>query len=392
MTAEKRLKIRKIDAEIGALKRDPNEYPQMRDGRGHGGWKMFDGNLLSKSQQNLVPVDTQTDRQRRDIAFDVEGLPRRTARDDLKKMLVRPAVPESASRDRHGSMSRLYGDRMPPRPRTYGHPAWQPFHDAVAAAKQRTLYEPDAPPNLPQGPAPLYPYEPVRAPYRNPPPPSTMPPYRAPPDSGRSTPSTSSPQKPAQRQDRVMSTGQRVMNTRPPGLDRSHVPPPPPQVQPEAKRTQPKYLPMSYGHDRPAEQNRSRDWSGRNPSNPLGDPPPRDTPAATPARPAPAPSRAPQINPSRPPPSNMPYGMFDMGFPTGFSDRYAREDKYLPMGMSSPETASSNRKEVDVRRDEREKRRIEEEMQRENQLRDKMEADRKRVQERFAIPPFRRAL
>ena len=90
MTADNTYKIGRLEQERTLLKRKADLYPSMREGRGGGGWKVFNGSLLSKHQEKLVRVDHTSDKVRVDVPIDVAGMGNHAAKKELARMLVKP--------------------------------------------------------------------------------------------------------------------------------------------------------------------------------------------------------------------------------------------------------------------------------------------------------------
>ncbi|WVN87271.1 uncharacterized protein L203_102448 [Cryptococcus depauperatus CBS 7841] len=92
LTHDNRQKNARIHAERTALRRDPNTLPNLRAGRGGGGWTIFDKYLLSTGEQHLISVEIQGQvRQRRDISREIRPLSEADAMTDLQKMgLIQP--------------------------------------------------------------------------------------------------------------------------------------------------------------------------------------------------------------------------------------------------------------------------------------------------------------
>lgn len=103
-----------VNFEKTALSRDLQVMPQLRDGRGGGGWAFYDGPLVSTGEQklSLVSLDGK-DRQRPEVSLTVRGL----NRNDVDKDLIRLGLRKS----KHASRS------SPPGPsratHTFGSPA-----------------------------------------------------------------------------------------------------------------------------------------------------------------------------------------------------------------------------------------------------------------------------
>lgn len=99
ITHANRQKMARLTAERIALRRNPDALPNLRAGRGGGGWAIADKHLLSTGEQTLEPIEIDGQiRQRRAIARDIQSLSQTDIQSDLLKMgLQRPSAPRSPS-------------------------------------------------------------------------------------------------------------------------------------------------------------------------------------------------------------------------------------------------------------------------------------------------------
>ena len=146
MTAEVNLKLGRIEQERNSLKRRPNDYPNMREGRGGGGWKTYDDHLLSKHKEQLVRVEHGSGRVRKAVSLDVKGIGNHAAQAELAKMLSKPRSPSPprhqrrVSTSRPDEYSRIYGPEVKkPAPK----PSYSPWAKyAEPFGVPRTQYSP----------------------------------------------------------------------------------------------------------------------------------------------------------------------------------------------------------------------------------------------------------
>ena len=90
MSIEKRRKLSQLSHERVVLKRIPNTLPNLRDGRGGGGWPFHNSSLLSTGNETLAPISFDgCDRQRRQVSLAVRGLSAVDAQQDLIRLGVR---------------------------------------------------------------------------------------------------------------------------------------------------------------------------------------------------------------------------------------------------------------------------------------------------------------
>ncbi|WWD07425.1 hypothetical protein V865_005523 [Kwoniella europaea PYCC6329] len=87
MIRENRHKMARTAAERTALKRRPGSMPNLRGGRGGGGWQVSTTNLLSNGEQKLVPLtDADDPVMRRDVSRKIEPLNPAEVKADLEKL------------------------------------------------------------------------------------------------------------------------------------------------------------------------------------------------------------------------------------------------------------------------------------------------------------------
>ncbi|ORX34036.1 hypothetical protein BD324DRAFT_192992 [Kockovaella imperatae] len=134
MTKEIDLKLGRLDQEHNALKRRPNEYPNMRDGRGGGGWRIYNEHLLSTHEEKLVRVDPDSKRVRRDLPIDVTGIGTHAAKQELARMVVKieKRSPSPPPRHRRPSRTTNRPERVPD---DYSKP-WIVNHNGPTTATQ----------------------------------------------------------------------------------------------------------------------------------------------------------------------------------------------------------------------------------------------------------------
>ena len=90
MSIEKRRKLSQLSHERVSLKRIPDTLPNLRDGRGGGGWPFHNSSLLSTGNETLVPISVDgCDRQRRQVSLAVRGVSAIDAQQDLIRLGVR---------------------------------------------------------------------------------------------------------------------------------------------------------------------------------------------------------------------------------------------------------------------------------------------------------------
>ncbi|OWZ34156.1 hypothetical protein C356_05286 [Cryptococcus neoformans c45] len=99
ITHANRQKMARLTAERIALRRNPDALPNLRAGRGGGGWAIADKHLLSTGEQTLEPIEVDGKvRQRRAITRDIQSLSQTDIQSDLLKMgLQRSSAPRSPS-------------------------------------------------------------------------------------------------------------------------------------------------------------------------------------------------------------------------------------------------------------------------------------------------------
>ncbi|KIR41132.1 hypothetical protein I313_03084 [Cryptococcus deuterogattii Ram5] len=99
ITHANRQKMARLTAERIALRRNPDALPNLRAGRGGGGWAIADKHLLSAGEQALEPIEVDGQvKQRRAIARGIQSLSQSDIQSDLLKMgLQRPPAPRSPS-------------------------------------------------------------------------------------------------------------------------------------------------------------------------------------------------------------------------------------------------------------------------------------------------------
>ncbi|ODO07812.1 hypothetical protein I350_03391 [Cryptococcus amylolentus CBS 6273] len=150
MTHANRFMIARLAGERVALRRNPDALPNLRAGRGGGGWALANKHLLSKDEQPLVSfeADGQT-RQRRSVPKDITVLSHADARSDLVKM---------------GVQTRSSAHRSPSPP-SRRHTSEYPVHHGRSAPAKRP------PPQAQTAPWPQH-----RDRYQPPPPPPILPP------------------------------------------------------------------------------------------------------------------------------------------------------------------------------------------------------------------------
>ncbi len=142
MTAENRHKLSQLQQERTALKRDRMTLPNLRDGRGGGGWAFYDKHLLSTGEQRRAPINVAgQERQRRSVSLAVRGATLEDAEKDLVLLGLRKAKKQTRSPSPpppHRPTAHL-----PPQPVEHHRtPLPPPWPTSVSNSKRYDMYRP----------------------------------------------------------------------------------------------------------------------------------------------------------------------------------------------------------------------------------------------------------
>lgn len=92
MTSENARIMSQLNMERTNLKRNLKATPWIRDGRGGGGWPVYESHLLSNGEQALAKIVVDgTIQQRRDFALRPRGLDSSDVKEDIKRLGITPS-------------------------------------------------------------------------------------------------------------------------------------------------------------------------------------------------------------------------------------------------------------------------------------------------------------